>query len=221
MSIFNSVQLGVKDAKFHSLFKSTFIATNPTPGTGIATKDAAIANVATYALMNIYNAATEANGNWIRPLSLLVRATAVNTTASDFQFTIYRDVVNRYDSGGSAIAEVSAFGAQKPSGSLPTSKAIIHFGEVALDAADTAVLLYHEIVSITLLAIGDGFLLIFDDGPANVYNEDMNEAGSFYCGNMGIAPGHNLSIHAYGTAQAASPDFEFQFRYLEYPNQNG
>jgi len=219
--MFDQVAQGVKDAKFHSLFKSTFVATNPTPETGIASTDDTVAFSATAGLMNIYNGATNAQGNWIRPLHLKLRATAVNTSASDFQIQFNRDIINRWSSGGSAITEVSSFGNTDISDTtLPTSKATIYFGALVLAAASSSVLLGHEIVSDTIFAANDQINIIFDYGPEAGYNVDAVEVSNFYIGPMAIGPGHNLSLHAWGNSMAADPAFEFRLVYAEYPNQN-
>ena len=82
-------------------------------------------------------------------------------------------------------------------------------------------LLCHEIVSDTIFAANDQINIIFDLGQESASNEDGLEVSTFHFPPMAIAPGHNLSFHAWGNSMAADPAFEFRLLYAELPNQNG
>jgi hypothetical protein len=225
MNMFSMIAPNVKAFADQGLKRSTFVATNPTPGTGIASLDAATSRSATVGLMNIFNgAATDGTEPyWIIPVWLKLSATAINTTASDGSIDFYLDSANRYSSGGSAITEVPLLDDASADYTEPTSKATIHFGDLTLAAATDENLVCHRNVATAILAVDDEINLYFGDGPEGGGRDGtlVRGPGPFVVPPMWIGPGANLSIHWYGTAQAADPGFEFELLYIEKPNANG
>jgi len=223
MNRFMMTALGFKhDFTDSALSRSYFRAKNPTAGTGIASLDAAITRTTAAAcLMTVYNAATAAQGNVIQPVRLRLRATAVNTTASDGRIAIYVDTGNRYSSGGSAITPTSVIHSGESSYVLPTSKATIHFGQITVTTQTSEIEIMDRLVSSTILAAGDVHDVWFGGGDL------VSEAATGHpdtvanvCASCWVRPLSSLVVTWYGTAQAADPAFEFEFDYLETPNQN-
>ncbi len=206
-----------------ALSRSTFIANNPTPGTGIASADAATAFSATVGLLNVFNAAAT-NGTEpyvIRPVWLKLFGGAVNTTASEANVTFILDEANRWSSGGTAITEQALIQSAEPDWTDPTSKATIYFGELTLAAATDANQVGHVKISKVILVADDHIDIYWGGGaPGGRDGTMLRGPGSFEVPPVWIRPGANLSCHWWATAQAADPAFEFEFFYVESPNAN-
>lgn len=205
-----------------ALRRSTFLATNPTPGTGIVMEAASTSRSATAAFMNVYNAATTAQGNYIIPVRLRLVATQANSSASDWRIDVYTDSANRWSSGGSAITEVPLEDSTVTDFTEASSKATIHFGNLTLSAATDENLVGTQTVMKTIFAADDVVDIWFGDAPGSVGPQSTThlEVVSAVFPPVWIGPGANLSFHGYGASQTDDPAFEFEFLYLERPNQN-
>lgn len=224
MNRFNMMANNPKGFTGEALSRSAFIANNPTPGTGIASADAATAFTATVGLMNVFNGA-ETNGTEayvIMPVWLKLFGGAVNTTASEANMTFILDEANRYSSGGTAITEQALIQSAEDSWTDPTSKATIHFGELTLAAATDANQVGHIKISKVILVADDHIDIYWGGGaPGGARDGTMLRGpGPFEVPPVWIRPGANLSCHWWATAQAADPAFEFEFFYIEKPNTN-
>lgn len=206
-----------------ALSRSYFRAQNPTAGTGIASLDAATSVSTTSGILSVYNAATAAQGNVIQPVRLRLRATAVNTTASDGRIAIYTDTIDRYTSGGTAITETACINSGEGSAFVaPTSKATIRFGALTTPAATAEVKIVDRLVISTILAAGD-VIDCFFGGAAEMFGDTGTghpDTIAHLFPPVWIRPLSSMVVWWYGTAQAADPAFEFEFDYLETPNQN-
>ncbi len=198
---------------------SVFVATNPTPGTGIASKADATSRSATTGLMNIFNGAkTDGTEPYtIMPVMLRLTAKAANTSAADFRLSLYLDNINRYSSGGSAITEVSPRISAVSGFTAPTSKATIHFGALTLNAAGSEVLIDSPNVAEDVMVIDDVSTIWWGVGPQGVGTGSM-ESADVVVPPMWIEPGGNLSIHEFAGSMTADPEFEFTFVYIERDN---
>lgn len=205
-----------------ALARATFIATNPTPGTGIDSDADATSRSATAGLMNIYNAKSTSagQGNVIMPVYLLLRATQANSSATDFRIDGYLDNTDRHSSGGSSITPVPLVHSGEDSWSAPTTNANIDFGELTLSAANDEKLAFSEVVMGTIFAANDVVLLSFGDGPFGALDGTHLEGNALLVPPVWIRPGGNLSLHGYGDSQSDDPAFEFALLYVEYPSDN-
>lgn len=107
---------------------SLFVATNPTPGTGIAQGILAALDPQK-ALLSLRNN-NSAGGKNIIPIYLSILNTVVPASATRADAVIVTDAIGRYASGGSAITPVNAN--QEVSN---TTGAVVHFGTLVLNAA--------------------------------------------------------------------------------------
>ncbi len=207
-----------------ALSRSSFVATNPTPGTGIASLASSSSRSATAALMNIYNAAaTDGTEPYvIRPVWLKLTAGTANTNATDATLDFYMDSANRWSTGGTAITEVALIDSAEPDFADPTSKITIHFGLLTLAAATDETLISSKRIATGVMVLDDVYEIYWAGGGGGGGRDGtvLRGPGSFEVPPMWIRPGANLSIHQYGTAQDTDPEFEFEFFYIESPNAN-
>ena len=102
----------------------TFVATNPTPGTGIiSATPITLAAAATVPSMVVYNGNAPNSNTNIYPLYLKLVETAASTGGTQLNFQFHLDVIDRYVSGGTVLP-----GQNTLSGSPVLSKAVIAFG---------------------------------------------------------------------------------------------
>ncbi len=207
-----------------ALRRSFFSARNPTPGTGIAGLDASTARSATAgSLLSVFNAAEVDNSsNSIVPVRLFLRATSVNTSASDLFFAIYTDVINRWSSGGTAITEVPHYAEATTGWGVPTSDATIYFGNLVTAAASSEKKIWTQEMSTTIGAVDDTFDLWFGDGPSLPVSVTTPtgyfETVSAIVPPVWLGPGASMLFQTWGASQAADNDFEFEFWYLNKPH---
>jgi hypothetical protein len=111
-----------------------FVATSPTPGTGIiSSTPITLAAAATAPTMVVYNG-NQAGGPNVYPLWLKLTETAASTGGTQLNYQFHIDTVNRYVSGGTVLTAGANFGATN-SGSLFGSKATIAYGAITGAAA--------------------------------------------------------------------------------------
>ena len=207
-----------------ALSRSTFVATNPTPGTGIAMQDDSVARSAVLAMMNVFNSADSLLNEFyvIIPVWLKLQASAANTTADDGSLDIYLDQVDRYTSGGTTITPQALIQSAEADFVDPTTKATINFGELVTAGATDENLVAHVNVATAVLTVDDLIELYWGDAPGSGGRDGtlVRGPGSFSVPPMWIRAGANMSLHWYGANQAADPGFEFEFFYVEKPNAN-
>ena len=211
--------------KEDALSRSSFVATNPTPGTGIVTSDDTVAFSAILGIMNVFNSSAT-NGTEpyvIVPTWLKLFGGAANTNGVQYNLAFHLDNGGtRYSSGGSAITEVELIQSGEPDYTAPTSKATIHFGDLTLAAATDSNLVCNLMISKAVLVADDYFEIYWGDAPGMGGRDGTvhRGPGCFTIPPMWIRPGANLSIHDWVPSQTVSADFEFEFFYLEKPNAN-
>ncbi len=224
-TIYTLIAGDAKNFADEALSRSTFVATNPTPGTGIASLAASTSRSATAAMMNVFNAAaTDGTEPYvIVPTWLKLFGGAANTNGVQYNLAFHLDNGGtRYSSGGSAITEVELIQSGEPDYTAPTSKATIHFGDLTLAAATDSNLVCNLMISKAVLVADDYFEIYWGDAPGMGGRDGTvhRGPGCFTIPPMWIRPGANLSIHDWVPSQTVSADFEFEFFYLEKPNAN-
>ena len=199
------------------LRESIFSAGNPTPLTGIASKDAPTAFSALAGLINIYNAADPNGVDTTRyveviPICIFLRATAANTSGTSFNLVGYLDDINRYSSGGTALVETSLYMTSRSGWTQRTAKAAVHFGELTLAAAGTNVKkVFNQQVADVIFAADDVLAIWFGAGT-------MEQGASHYNAILPpvrLGPGANLSIHELSPSASADPGFEVDIWWAE------
>ena len=202
--------------------RSTFMATNPTPGTGIASKNAPTARSATSGLLHVFNNANATDGSEpyvIHPIRLRLTATTENTSGAAFRLSLYTDIIDRYSPGGTTITPVETIASGEAGWAAPTTKAVINFGDLTLAAASDENLVESQLVQQTILADMDIIDVFFGDMPGTgTYEGTHMEGNSFLFPAIHIRPGASFHIAEIATSQSADPAFEFEFWYAENPH---
>jgi hypothetical protein len=201
---------------------SYWIATNPTPDTGIAlttsiTAFAETAGAVSVALHMRNSETTDVVGtkriypDYLR-LKLIAQAP---TSATSWSYAVtLNDLTTSYTSGGSTITPINANPEKASSGTI----AVLHFG-----ALTTAVPTNRRLVARGLLrgqvpVILDQYILVFGGEPTG---------GSYWVTAAGvqriveitppfiIPPGWSMALHMWGASNAAAPQFEFESGWWE------
>ena len=224
MNMFTMIASNPKGFSDVALSRSAFVATNPTPGTGIASKAAAQSRSATAGLLQVFNSANT-NGTEpyvVIPVWLKLIATQANTNATDFTLDFYTDTIDRYASGGTVITEVELINSGVPDFTKPTSKATIQFGELTLNAASDENLVASRRLATAIMADDDSYEIYWGGGPDGGGRDGtvMRGPGPVVVPPMWIHPGASLTVHEYGASMTNDPAFEFEFFYVEKPNSN-
>jgi hypothetical protein len=194
---------------------SYFMATNPTPGTGIDGIAAADGYDATEALLTVYNAASTSTDTRIYLDYLRLYSTLAPTSATDIAWVHEIDTAQRYSSGGSAITEVNVNGA-----STQTSSATIYFGAITAAAATANRLLGGGILRTVISVVGD--IYTFDYGAANkaslcgaVMEGTTVASLTIPCCPVVLGPANTYVFQLNGTSQAAKQNHEFELGFWE------
>lgn len=194
-----------------------YIATNPTPGTGIATTTSITTENQLAPVMMIQNQWTpgDPNAKNIYPVSLQLLVTAAPTSATFWEYSVRLDPQNpsKYTSGGSVITPVNANG-QVNTG----SQAKIIFGAiVALTQASAGRLMAVGMANPTIPIVKDTICMEFGRAHADtvVNVAAANTVRQVSLPPVVIPPGGWLAIQMWGTGNAAAPAFEFQLDYVE------
>jgi hypothetical protein len=201
---------------------SYFTACSPTPLTGITGTASLVADGAAGAQVNPFLLIT--NGNPVAgPTSktiylkyLKIKCTgATFTSATDYCYTIRVDALTaKYTSGGSAITP------QNVNTAFPNnSGAIIHAGALVTLASDptTGRLLYSGLIEGAIPVAKNVWTFTFGDNsmPTNQLGATGLKWVTVPCGPMGLAPGWNLQLDLFGTANAGTFAAEFEMGYAE------
>lgn len=190
---------------------SYFVATNPTPGTGVAGKAAPTALADTAALMHVHNNETDLlKGKRLYLDFLLLRPTAAGTNGTNFNLTQKIDRgPTRYASGGSNITPVNP-----NMGSSETSPAVVKVGDLTLGAAtSSARLVHHEQVRSVIKVIGDKYLLTFGNSSPPTIGMAMEGTAQaaihLACPPVVLGPGDQWCLHEWAASQSVAAGYEF------------
>lgn len=195
---------------------SCFVATNPTPGTGIATIAAPTTLVDTAPFLLIQN------GNPVSSVKtriyleqLKITCTAAGTGGTSIRYAVKTDTSgNRYTSGGSIIVPQCT-----NRDSDRSSMARIYAGAVVASAATDARLLGHGLLRPVIPVIGDVYVISF--GGCDASSTALITSGvaitNVVAGHPAVAigPGQWAAIHLWLPAQTVASSYEFELSYTE------
>lgn len=194
---------------------SYFVATNPTPGTGLATiaAQASLADTAPFILLTNTN---PVNGKRIYLDYLRFIATAAGTAGTQLRWAVKTDTsLTRYTSGGSVITPNNVNQDDSTS-----SKAVIQAGALVATAASAAVrLLGNGMFRPVIPVVADVYQLSFggiDNPLPSVVTTGTAQAS--VCQNTHpviVGPGQCAAIHIWLPSQSAASSYEFELGYWE------
>ncbi len=196
---------------------SYFIATNPTPGTGI-TMGITASEAETKPQMLLYNSwgVNDPNGKNIYPVALRITYVVAPTSATFFQMSIHMDQNNplKYTSGGSLIVPTNAGVA------TTASKATIYFGAITALASTLSGghLVANQMMSPTIPLAKDVQSIEWGKGITGpiINATSVNATRTVSLPPMSIPPGAWMGIQMWGTSYATTAaTMEFQFEYVE------
>jgi hypothetical protein len=201
-----------------------YTASNPTPGTAIATTTSVVDDAATASsthgqnvpVIHIQNTASVANANaksiYLKYLTMML--VQVPTSATAWRFAVRSDSAPRYTSGGSLIVPQnvnSAFSNQ--------SVSAFYFGAVvtALGSANMRLLAGGSVGSVIPVTL-DVWTFTFGDtvAPSNFLNGSASAKNvTIPLPPVIIGPGCNLNIEMWGGSNGAAPSWEFTAGLIE------
>ena len=196
---------------------SYFLATNPTPGTGIAGITAANGYDATEALLTIRNGVTAGdNAKRLYLDYIKLQPTAAGTNGTNCTFATHKDKGNtRWSSGGTAYTAVNM-----NLGSDTTTNAGIHFGALVTDAATGDVVkMASGNLRTAIVVVGDETYIDFGGtmaaGPSSLFE------GTLICKQVikhcpvVLNPGEELILTVNAASQSGASSFEFEIGFWE------
>ncbi len=205
---------------------STYIATNPTVGTGIAITTSVVDDAATASsthaqfapallVQNTWSASNTAAKS-LYPLYIKLITTAIPTSATRWDCSVRLDnVATKYVSGGSTITPVCL-----NSNVATTSGASVYFGAIVPSGVQTGAgrLVGRALLSSTIPVVLDTYIITFGDVGAstNVANGGATRADkTIPMAACVVAPGWSFQLDLFGASNAAAAGYEFEFVYAE------
>lgn len=193
-----------------------FVATNPTPGTGIAGITATGAFSDAESLITIRNGGSGDNPKWLYLDYIRLQITAAGTSGSDVLYTMKTDSGNeRWASGGSALTPVNV-----NQGSSVATSATIHVGALVTDAATSAArLVGNGVLRTVIRVVGDEYLFDFGgdvrSGASSLFEGLLVSRQVIPCVPVILPPSTQLVFSMYATAEAAASSYELEIGYYE------
>ena len=196
---------------------SSFLATTPTPGTGIAGIAAANGYVATEALCTIRNTASA--GDTAKRLYIdyiKLQPTVAGANGTNITYATHKDKGNsRWASGGTAYTAVNM-----DLGSDVSTNAGVHFGALVTDAATADVVkLQSGNLRTAIAVVGDETVLDFGGGQAPGASSLFE--GTLICKQVVrhvpvvLNPGEELILTVNAASQSGATSFEFEVCFWE------
>lgn len=197
-----------------------FVASNPTPGTGIAMSQsitsfneaAGAVGVVLY-LRNTETSAVNASKR-IYPDYLMLRSiTTAPTSATDWYMAGVLDYNPTLATGGSAITPVNVNG-----DSSLASIATMRFGVLTTPVPSSRRLLFNRLLRAQVPVVMDQYKIIFGgiEGGASIVTGAGAQNLIFNAPPIVIGPSQNLLLHMWGTAFGiASATWEFEMGWIE------
>src|SRR5579872_531861 len=210
-----SQALGAGKTHIYADEGSYFLATNPTPGTGLATiaAQASLADTAPFILIRNGNP-TGGKRIYIDQVMLIVTAPGTAGTAIHFAAKIDATPGARYTSGGSTITPVNVNGDDGNQ-----TNATIYAGTIVATAAGNPKLLSHRLVRPVIPVIGDTYVFNFAGAGSGVGGLVPSGTAisqqNFDVSPMVIGPGQWGQIHIWLPSQSAASSYEFELGYIE------
>jgi len=203
---------------------SFYVATSPTPGTGIATTTSVIDDAATASathaqnvpVLYIQNTADRGNDEaetiYLKYLRMIV--TAAPTSATEWNASFRADSVARYTSGGSLIDPVNINLA-----SPNDSGALVRFGAVVTAdlPSSSARLVGRAMVQSSIPVVKDQWIFTFGDPsmPTNLLTATGAKNINIPMGPIIIPPGWNIAMGMWGASNAGAPAWEFELGFVK------
>lgn len=194
---------------------SYFVATNPTPGTGIAGIAATGAFSDAESLLLLQNDNTEDSGKRVYLDYLRLIVTAAGANGTNHRWVLKTDDAERYTSGGTAITPKNV-----NMGSEVTSGCTCYFGAlVTASAGSNARLIGNGLIRSVITVVGDTYT--FDFGG------DQPEVGGLAVAGTAIShvtirvapvilgPGDSAVLSLHAASQSAATSYEFELGWWE------
>ena len=187
---------------------SYFIATNPTPGTAIASIVAADGYDDTEALLYLGNTHPTKH-IYLDYLHLICKVAGTNGT--DFGYAIDVATEVTYASGGSAITPVCVNREAETDNKAPVT---MYFGAVVTTTGTTEAIVSHGQLTTVIKVIGDHYLFSFGQRPmppaTAIMEGGAQKSVAKSCPPIMVPPGHALSFRDFATAQDGAAQWQFE-----------
>lgn len=196
-----------------------FVASNPTPGTGITGHAAPTTLDDTKPLLYLFNSGSKR----VCPMYLRLTLTAASVGNTVQRFTQILDGapqagVTRYSSGGTQLIPKSTNQAAQIG-----SDARVYFGAVTAAAATAAKrIVFNQTYRTVLGVVADVYQFNWAShqvlDPASLITTGTAVSHvSFHYAPVVVGPGQSFLVHQWAASQSAAPDFEVEFAYIEIP----
>jgi hypothetical protein len=150
--------------QFEDMF---FVGSNPTYGTAVAINKDPAAIAATEGMFCLNNAASASSlpNTRVCPTYIKLTTHVIGASGSNFTLKLSTDIINRYSSGGSAIAGKNTIAGADVTRRTP--KGTCYFGDLTLAAASSEVQVGETTVHWKTIAqsVGDVYMFTFGDMP--------------------------------------------------------
>jgi hypothetical protein len=205
---------------------SYYLATTPTPGTGIASITAPTAYVATspYIIVTNNNPVGSGKNIWMDYIHLLL--VTPGTSSTNLSFTSCLDVISRYASGGNGgnntgLTTILQGPFCPNSGALGQSQALVYGGALVAVAASLQqkIVVPHRFLRTAIAVANDSYL--FNFGATDAQLDSVLISGAAIVQRniphpaVCVAPGGSYLFHLYGAAMAAATTCEVEVGYFE------
>ena len=192
-----------------------FLATNPTPGTGVAGIAAADGNNDLENLVHINNESSAGTGKRIYLDYIRLQPTAAGANGTTTTWVAKIDSADRYASGGSEITPVNV-----NMDSTTASTAEGYFGAVVTSAASSQRVLGHGTIRSVITVVGDSYLFDFG-GDKKVPMSGLATAGTaalhavIPVAPVVLGPGDSFMLQLNAASQSGASSYEFQIGWWE------
>ena len=201
-----------------------FVATNPTPGTGIVS--GVVTSLAdTTPLLLLKNNNSVTSGISIIPDFIRFHVTVVGVGHTSPKLTLKIDTsqsTTRYTSGGTAITPVSTgMGAgTNTSYAAPTTNAQIYYGAITAAAAGSGVLLDTFQLKSAIEVVNDTWRIDFGAAGESIKsaladNSTTISHACFPTVPICLAPQQHLALHLWAASMSTGITTQFTFGYIE------
>ncbi len=194
-----------------------FCATNPTPGTGIATIAAptTLADTSPFWIVKNNNTQTSNKYIYLDYLKMIVTAAGTAGTALNFASKVDAAGVSRYTSGGSTITPVNV---NIDSGNASAAQ-VFAGAIVAAAASASARLLDHILIRPVIPVVNDSYVINFGQVDpsigALIPSGTANAQQQFSTSPVVIGPQETWLGHLWLPSQSAASSYEFTLCYVE------
>ncbi len=216
---------GVKNHRYAQA-GAYFMATNPTPGTGIISGVVtSLADTTPVLLVRNNNAA--GSGICIYPDFLRLHVTVVGIGHTSPKLSLKLDssqITSRYTSGGSTITPVSSGGGSVAvaggSGTVASTQAQVYFGAITAAAAGAAVLIDTFQLASAIEVVNDTWTVDFGSPTGSIKtaladNSTTITHGYFPTAPICIGPQQTMTAHLWAASMSTGITCQFSFGYLE------